>query len=159
METEVNKITEIFKGHFQVILNFLTQKDLINIVDLSYKYIWGFDHIENPITWGEYNYTLYGGKCNKENVRVRNIHMEYLIDTSSFVQLIPSIHQTVRIIQTNIVPPTYLDLNKLKGKSKYDLLKNKIDYLFELEMPGAADFAPIVSPNINFLISVIEKLK
>ena len=84
--------------------------------------------------------------------------MEFLLNTSDFLDLIPQIHQTVRIIQTNIVPPYYLNIKNLSEKGKYNLLKSKIDYLFELEMPGTIDYAPIISPNINYLENLIAKL-
>ena len=84
--------------------------------------------------------------------------MEYLMETSDFLQLIPEIHQTVKIIQTNIIPPYYLNLKQLSGKGKYDLLKNKIDYLFELEIPGAIDYTHIISSQVNFLEKIIENL-
>ena len=83
--------------------------------------------------------------------------MEYLMEPSDFLQFIPNIHQTIKIIQTNAIPPDYLNIKQLTGKRKYDLLQNKIDYLFELEMPGAVDFAPIISQNIKFLENIIRK--
>ncbi len=115
MEIEVNTIKEIYKGHSQVILNFPISKDLIDIIDLSYKYIWGFDHVEDPINWVEYTDSLFDKKCDNGTVKARNINLEYLIDTQSFIKLIPSMHQTVKLIQTNIVPPPYMDFGILRG--------------------------------------------
>lgn len=154
---EINKIKEIYKGHYQVILNFPSSNDLLKILDTSYKYVWNIEHIENSIEWEKYDYYLYNKRIKSHSIFARNIEMEYLMETSDFLQFIPNIHQTIKIIQTNAIPPDYLNIKQLTGKRKYDLLQNKIDYLFELEMPGAVDFAPIISPNIKFLENVIRK--
>ena len=159
MKIETNKIEEIYKGHYQVILDFPTPSDLIKIIDMSYKYVWSIEHKENLVEWVKYDYCLYGKKKKSNNVFARNIEMEYLMETSDFLQIIPDIHQTIKIVQTNIIPPYYMNLNQLSGKGKYDLLKSKIDYLFELEMPGAIDYSPLISPNIDFLKNVIDRLK
>ena len=156
---EVNKIKEIYPGHYFVLLDFPAKEDLYEIVDLSYKYIWGFNHIENGTEWKKYPYNLFGKSISEMKIEARNMQFEYIISTNDFVKLVPNINQTISIIQTNIVPPYYMDINRLKGKGKYDLLKNKIDYLFELEMPGAVDYAPLISPSIYFLENVINKLK
>lgn len=156
---ETNKIKEIYKGHYQTILDFPTPNDLFNIVDISYKYIWGFEHTESQVEWNNYDFLLFGQKTDYNKVKVRNLEMEYLIETSSFLELSPQIHQTVRIVQTNHIPPFYLDIKRVSGRGKYDLLREKIDYLFELEMPGAIDYAPLVSPSISFLERVISRIK
>lgn len=159
MAIEINKIEEIYKGHYQVILDFPSPNDLTKILDTSYKYVWGIEHNEDSLEWEKYDYHLYGKKVKSDIVYARNVKMEFLIETPAFLQLIPDIHQTIKIIQTNVIPPYYLNLNQLTGKGKYDLLKEKIGYLFELEMPGAIDYAPLISSNINFLKSVIDRLK
>ncbi len=152
-----NQIKEIYKGHFQVILDFPTTNDLLKIVDPSYNYIWGVNHVENRTEWANYKGELFGQVISTNNLQTRNTIMEFLISTKDFIPIIPSIHQTVYIVQSNLIPPYYLNLNKLQGKTKYELL-TKIDYLFELDMPGSPDYTAIISPNSNFLEGVISKL-
>lgn len=94
---EVNTIKEIFKGHYQVILDFLEPNDLKKIIDQSYKYIWGINHIENAVSWTKYQHTLYGTNAKDVNAQARNISMEFLLKTEDFTRIIPSIHQTVTI--------------------------------------------------------------
>ena len=156
---ETNVIKEIYKGHYQVILDFPTSKDLVNIIDASYKYVWGISHIENSLEWKSYDYLLFGNKVNADATMVRNLEMEFLVDTHVFLRLIPNINQSVKIIQTNNIPPYYLNIKQLSGKSKYDLLKDKIDYLFEMELSGATDYAPLVSSDVAFLERVIKKMQ
>jgi hypothetical protein len=156
---EVNTIQEIYKGHFQVILDFPSPVDLEKIINLNYKYVWAIEHKEVRTSWVEYDYSLFEKKVGESLVLARNIEMEFLIETDKYLKLIPHIKQTVKIIQTNIIPPSYIDIKRLNGKRKYDLLKEKINYLFELEMPGASDYSPIISPNREFLEEVIAKFR
>lgn len=154
---ETNKIIEVYQGHYQVILDFPEPSDLTKIIDISHRYVWGISHHEISVEWAKYNYSLYGENIDSCNIMARNIEMEYLIETSDFLNLTPFINQTINIIQTNIIPPYYLDLKRLSGYAKYSLLKQKVDYLFELEMPGAIDYASIISPHKIFLENVIGK--
>ena len=156
---EPNKITEIYKGHYQLILDFPDKSELYKIIDIEYKYVWIFNHIEDAVEWSLYKHSLFGKFCDKTKIKARNIKMDALIETEDFFQFIPSISSTIKIIQTNIEPPYYLNLDNLSGKSRYDLLKSKIDYLFELDMPGAIDYSPIVSPNKEYLEKLLIKLK
>jgi hypothetical protein len=154
-----NVIEEIYKGHYQVILDFPTANDLGRIISSTHKYIWGVEHNEGRTAWSKYEGLLYGVKSKGEIVFARNIKMEFLIEVKDFLSLIPHIHQTVKIIQTNDIPPSYINIESLKGKSKYDLLKEKVDYLFEIDIPGSADYAPIVSPSVDYLNNVIKQFK
>ncbi len=153
---EVNKIREIYSGHYQVILDFPTPNDLKYILDGSYTYVWGVQHNELRSSWKEYNYSLFGQR-DFEIGYARNIQMEFLIDTKSFLKLLPEIKQTIHLVQTNIIPPYYLDLNILDGNKKYALLKEKTDYLLEITIPGASDYAPLVSSNLSYLEMVVER--
>ena len=83
---ETNVIKEIYKKHYQVILDFPTPSDLINIIDTSYKYVWSIEHHENSLEWQKYDYCLYGKKVTPNSVFARNIEMEYLVETSDFLQ-------------------------------------------------------------------------
>lgn len=151
------EITILYEGHYQLILDFQSKLDIIKILDTSYTYVWGINHIENSVNWANYNHTLYECDIDICGTQARNIQMEFLISTQEFIKLIPFIKQTINIIQTNKLPPYYLNLNRLKGKGKYELLKKEIDYLFELDVPGASDYITIISPNIEFLKSIKEK--
>ena len=124
---------------------------LYKIIDKSYKFVWLFEHTEEAVEWAEYHHSLYGVFDNKVKIKVRNVKMEILLNTEDFLKYIPSISQSVKIVQTNIEPPYYLNLENLSGKAKYDLLKSKINYLFELDMPGATDYSPIISPSLEYL--------
>ncbi len=152
---EANKIIELYEGHFQLILDFPDKSELHKVIDKSYEYVWIREHIENAVEWSDYKHSIFGVFDNDVSVKARNVKLEILLKSEDFIKYIPLISQSVKIIQTNLEPPYYLELDKLKGKAKYDLLKTKTDYLFELDMPGAIDYSPIISPNRSYL----EKLQ
>lgn len=154
---EVNKIKELYQEHYQVILDFPEAQDLEKLLDKSYKYVWGVEHNEGRSSWSFYEHTLYGEKLINKSVYARNCIMEFIVETLDFIELLPHIKQSVKIVQTNVLPPSFLDLRRLKGKAKYDLLKTKLNYLFEIEIPGATDYSTIISSDKRFLEKVIKE--
>ena len=83
------------------------------------------------------------------------------MNTSDFMERLPYIQDNLHIMQINKMPPYYLNLNRIKGKTRYDLLKTETDYLFEVKLPFSSissDYTEIVSPNLDFLIRIKEKL-
>ena len=156
---EINKIQEVFKGHFQVILDFPDATDLPKILDETVKYVWGIEHKEGGASWLKYNHTLFGKPMPMDLISARQIELEFLVETEAFFRMIPFIHQTTKLIQTNFIPPVYLDLKKFEGLKRYQMLQKEVDYLFELEMPGATDYATLISPSIDFLEGVVAAFK
>lgn len=154
---ESNSIKEIHKGIYHLILDFPERDFIYMILSNSYKYVWGINHIENSLEWSVYKHSLFGISDNLNEIEVRNINLEFLVKTQDFKKLIPKINQKITIIQTNIKPPYYLDLKNLNDASKYQLLKSKIDFLFELEMPSQPDYTPIISSNKAFLEDIIAE--
>ncbi|MEK6153136.1 hypothetical protein WIW50_07750 [Flavobacteriaceae bacterium 3-367] len=153
---EVNKIKEIFPNHYQMILDFPTTAVLKKLLNRNVKYVWVFEHVENINMWSPYRHSLFGENVNELEmlVEVRNMSMEYLVETSDFFKLIPKINQPITLYQIDEKPPSYVDLRRLNGKGKYDLLKKEVDYLFEIEIPYPSDYSPIVSPSEEFLKSI-----
>lgn len=151
----INTIQEIYKGVYRVLLDFPTKDILYSLVDKTYKYIWCINYIENPYEWKNNINNLYG--IEKHNVLSRNLRMEYIIRTEDFIDLIPSIKGSLHIIQTNSIPPYYLDINKLADKPKYKLLNDNINFLFEIDLPASPDYTELISPNKIFLENIISK--
>lgn len=154
---ETNKIKEIYPGHYQMILDYPTVNFLPNILNKEMGFVWVVGHVENGDDWKPYKYSLYGMRTYKLKVEVeaRDLRMDYIVKTSDFLKLIPYIDQTITLYQISKKPPRYLDLARLKGRGKYDLLKKEAGYLFEIEIPIMTDYAPIVSSNRSFLESLL----
>jgi hypothetical protein len=155
---DVLKITEIYPGHFQTLLDFPTAMDLHKLIRPDYKYIWGVVHEESGVEWGAYRGAVFGQYLDQ--ALARNISFEFLLETDQFLRVLPGITQSVKIVQTNHMPPYYLRLSTITQlKTWYDLLHKTVDYLFEVDIPGASDYAPMISPNRLFLESVIQRLR
>ena len=75
---------------------------------------------------------------------------------------IPETNANLHILQVNNLPPYYLDLNRLEGKTRYDLLKKETDYLFEVNLPFSgvsSDYTEIVSPSLSFLNKLLKEIE
>ena len=156
---ETNVISEIYPGHYFVILDWPTAKDLVKILDINCKYVWVLEHEEYCVSWEQYNDKLYGTSVEPNAVMVRNAQMEYLVETEFFIaNILPRVKRTIHLIQTNTIPPYYLKLERFEGKSKYNMLKNTIDYRLEIEIPGATDYAPLWSQDKAFLEDVVQRM-
>lgn len=164
MEIKVNKITKIFDNHYCMILDSPTIGILDKILDRSYRYVWGINYQKFGCTWNKESLKLF----DKDNeideslelfdknieVYVRNMNMDFLMRTSDFLERLPLITNNLHIVQINKIPPYFLDLNRLHGKLKYDLLLKETDYLFEIDLSystSVADYTEIISPNMDFL--------
>ena len=158
MEIDINKIKEIHRGHFCMLLDFPTLDLLRYILDESYKYVWVVNYNMQSCEWSEDSYHLLDDSI--KNVQIRNMNLDFLMNTSDFVKWIPSIKSNLHILQVNKIPPYYLDMKKLTGKTKYDLLKKDADYLFEINLSSSfvsSDYTEIISPNLSFLKELLRK--
>ena len=90
------------------------------------------------------------------------MNMDFVMETSEFIQWIPEANTNLHILQVNNLPPYYLDLNRLGGKTRYDLLKKETDYLFEVNLPFSSvssDYTEIVSSSLPFLYKLLKEIE
>lgn len=159
MGIKVNRITEIYSGHYNVVLDFPTLDLLEDILDKSYKYVWVVNYGLQGCDWSNNSYHLFDESI--KNVQIKNLNLDFIMDTLEFIKWIPCIKNNIHILQVNKIPPYYLDLGRMTGKTKYDLLKKDADYLFDINLPYSSissDYVEIVSPNISFLKSLLDKV-
>lgn len=154
MAIETNVIKEIYKGHYSLLLDFPTKDILYSLLNRSYKYVWGINYKWCGCGWNPFPFNLFDEKMPSLNVR--NVQMDFLLETDDFIKLIPYIEGELHIVQINNIPPYYLDLNRIKGKTKFDLLKRDTDYLFEMDLPSLPDYTEIMSPDVEFLRKVLS---
>lgn len=159
MNIEINVIKKIYGEHYFMLLDFPTIDILNYIIDESYQYIWGVNYEKQGCVWETESYNLFDKKWNE--LYTRNVSMEFLMKTSDFLERLPYIKDNLHIIQINKIPPYYLDMNRIKGKTRYDLLKKETDYLFEIKLPyssASSDFTEIISPDIKFMNRILNKV-
>lgn len=158
VEETLYHIREIYDTpHFCVRVNLDYKNDLYKVLDCTCKYVWILEHSECLSSWTPSNNMLFSNQSDPERVFVRNDKMEILIETQTFLDIIKTHHFFhVTFVQTNIMPPNYLTANKFVGKKKYDMFKECIDYIFELEVES--DYICFVSSRKNILENILEKL-
>ena len=156
----INTIKEIFPGHYQIILDFASNKFLEHAIDDSYKYVWVYEHSlsfhpnsikdENNDTWNNYSLPLFSGKQNF-NLIARHISFDFVLPTAEFKKLLPQFPQGIFAVQLNNLPEHYLNSKTMKDKTFYDLLKKECDYLFEFRVRNVIDYGTIISSNKEYL--------
>lgn len=151
----INTIKEIYPGTFQIILGFASNKFIDYILKESFKYIWFHNFSpENDQNW--INYELPISENLKKNVLARQISFDFIIETHDYNQIKNELPNGVTLIQINELPKHYLDLRKITGKTRYELLKKECDYLFEIDLPNTVDYGTLISPDKEYLTGLLN---
>ena len=151
----LNTIQEIYPGIYQIILDCATNKIIKILLNDNYKYIWIYNYEpKNNLNW--VNHSLPISDKLQMNVLARNISYDLIINTEDFEKISSEIPKGVILLQINNLPPYFLNLQRLKGKSRYEMLKKECDFLFEIDIPGAVDYGTIISTNKLFLTDLLN---
>ncbi len=154
----INTVKEIYPGVYQIILDFASNKFIEFILRAEYELIWIHDfEPKNISSWNKYNMPI-STRLSK-NVAARHISYDFIIKTAEFEEIKKEIPNGITLIQIKNKPPEFLDLKRLKGKTRYDILKKECDYLFELDLPSAVDYGTLISSNENYLIELLNDSK
>lgn len=149
-KSNIGTIKEIYPGQFQIILDFATTAFLPYLIRDDYRYVWVSQHqTDDYFSWNSYSLPLFDSNENYKVV-ARQLNFDFILPTEEFKQLLTKIQGGVTLTQINTQPQHYLD-NRLKGRTRYDLLKKECDYLFEVMIPSATDYGTLISPNRDYL--------
>jgi hypothetical protein len=152
----INTIKEIYPGHFQIILDFASNKFINHILSDDYKYCWVYNcETQGSGEWQNYQLPILDN-IHLESVIARNISFSFILPTSEFRKLLPKLRNGIAMAQVNILPKYYLDPSRIKWRTRYDLLKKECDYLFEIDLPAAIDYGTIRSSNRDYLQSLLD---
>ena len=86
----------------------------------------------------------------------RQLRYDFVIGTNEYVEVKEEMPNGVTLLQVNRRPPDFLDLGKIKGETRYNLLKKECDYLFEIDLPSAVDYGTLVSSNVDYLTDLLN---
>ncbi|NVN95369.1 MAG: hypothetical protein HXX18_08825 [Bacteroidetes bacterium] len=154
----INTIKEIYPGFFQIILDFASKRFIDDILREKYKFIWISNYeLKNNFSW--INCELPISDKTKMPVIARQISYDFIINYSDFDKIKQDIPNGLTLLQINKMPPDFLDLRRIKGKTRYDLLKKECDFLFEIDLPNAVDYGTLISPDKNYLIELLNDKK
>jgi hypothetical protein len=151
----INTIKEIYPGTYQIILDFASNKFIDHIIRDSHKLIWVHDfELKNSVTWTKFQLPISNNL--QRSVYARQLKYDFVIETSEYGEVKNEMPNGVTLLQVNRRPPDFLDLRKIKGKTRYDLLKKECDYLFEIDLPAAVDYGTLVSSSIDYLTDLLN---
>ncbi|QCR22321.1 hypothetical protein [Pontibacter sp. SGAir0037] len=152
----LNCIKEISKGRYRIILDFATTGILKYLIRDNYKYVWVHNHTtSNGFHWQKYSLPIMEEMQNL-NVLAKGLKFDFILTTEEFKPLMSDWKRGIEMIQLNQLPPDYLDLDKIKGNRRYELLESECDYLFEAVIPSATDYGMLVSPDRTYLQSLLD---
>ena len=130
------------------------------VLDDNYKYVWISHHFvartndyKETCDWRQYNLPLYDNHTY-HNILARKITFEFAMPTLEFKKVLPKLPPGIMLIQLNQLPNYYLQLDRIEGKTRYELLTKECDYLFEINLPS--DYGELVSPNKDWLESLLN---
>jgi hypothetical protein len=151
----INTIKEIYPGVFQIILDFASNRFIKFALRDNYEFIWIHSYEpKNRSSWTEYDLPI--SEKLQMKVLARQITYDFVIKTIDYEKIKNEIPNGMTLIQTNKLPPDFLDLKRLEGKTRYDLLKKECDFLFEIDLPSAVDYGTLVSTSKNYLIDLLN---
>ncbi|MBK3519615.1 hypothetical protein [Carboxylicivirga marina] len=151
----INVIKEIYPGVYQVILDFASKNFIELILNDQYDFLWFHNYnAKNSIGWKECEMPISTHLTKK--VIARQISYDFIIPTKEYNEIKDEIPNGVTIIQIRKSPPDFLDLKRLKGKTRYDLLKKECDFLFEIDLPNSVDYGTLVSKDLDFLKGLLN---
>jgi hypothetical protein len=151
----INTIKEIYPGTYQIILDFASNKFIDHIIRDTHKFIWVHDYeLKSSNTWTKFQLPISNN--SQRIVQARQLKYDFIIGTNEYEEVKNEMPNGVTLLQINGQPPDFLDLGKIKGKTKYDLLKRECDYLFEIDLPSAVDYGTLVSSNVDYLTDLLN---
>lgn len=154
---EVHKVKELYNGsHFYSLLDFPTNNVVNHLLSDEYKYVWVINYNAQSFDdWRELHLPLTLKNTNTQ-LLAKQISFDFILPTRDFKSILPTLSKGITAIQINKLPPQYLDLRKLEGKSRYDLLQRECDYLFEIDIAYPTDYSTLISSDKAFLESFLS---
>ncbi|MXV53365.1 hypothetical protein GS399_20600 [Pedobacter sp. HMF7647] len=152
----INCIRETAPGRYRIILDFATTNILPFLIRSDYNYIWVHNHIAGKgFDWEEFKLPI---KDNSMNIKTlaRSLTFDFILTTDEFENIMTGWKGGIELIQMNNIPPYYLDLNKVIGNKRYEILEKECDYLFEVDIPSATDYGTLISPSRKYLQSLLD---
>ena len=155
-QENIGTIKEVYSGHYQIILDFATNAFLKYVLNDNYSYVWVHDHrLVNQFEWSTYQLPLIDNQSSYA-VLARRLNFDFVMETIPFKEVYNKLHLGITLVQVNRLPTYYLDLATLKGRTRYELLSRECDYLFEIYIPSATDYGTLISPNKEWLQSLLD---
>ena len=105
-------------------------------------------------SWENYRLLLFQDKVSHD-VLAKQVVFDFIVLTERFKQILPQLDPGIHVIQLNILPPHYLEPDRLEGTRWYKLL-SECDWLFEFDIPGN-DYGQSASPKEDFLLGLLQQ--
>ena len=153
---EPGVIREFRAGHFSGCLDYPLPAHAGLLVDPEVAYVWVIGHEEGGVDWETYDGRLFGRAWPANDLRVRGLTGDFLLRTEDFVAMSAALRHSIHLIQLPQVPPYWFRGDVLRGKTKYEMLAEHLDYYLELDIAGARDIGTVVSRDRAVVEQVVK---
>ncbi|QES87355.1 hypothetical protein [Rhizosphaericola mali] len=155
----INCIRETSNGLYRIILDFATINILPFLIQDDYKFVWVHNHTTGKgFDWEEFNLPIVNNSTHLK-ILAKSLNFDFIMETSAFKDIMKDLTGGIELIQMNKIPPYYLNLDIIKGKQRFNILQNNCDFLFEVDIPSATDYGTLISPNKDYLESLLNNQK
>ena len=156
LQNNFNCIQETVPGRYRIVLDFATTAILPYLIKDDYEYVWVHDHMTGKgYDWEDFHLPITSPSSNLQ-VLAKWVKFDFILKTEEFKKIMTTWASGIKLIQMNRIPPYYLNLDKIKGHQRYEKLKTECDYLFEVDIPSATDYGVLISPDKEYLQSLLN---
>ncbi len=129
----INCIRETAPERYRIILNLASTNILPFLIKDHYNYIWVHNHSTGKCyDWEEFKLPITENLVNIKTLS-RSLNFDFILTTEEFKKIMRDWKDGIELIQMNNIPPYYLDLKRIKGNKRYEILEKECDCLFEVE--------------------------
>jgi hypothetical protein len=153
MTLETNRIKEIDPGVYWTLLSFPESSLLTQLLDPNTKYVLCWNHTVGNFAWRRFRAPLVRPDQPLDFLS-RVIQFDFILETEPFIKLLSDIGPAIKAVQLNHIPPDYLDMDKVKGRQLYRVLR-ECGWHVLLDTPGN-DYGQLMSPKKEVLERAIE---
>jgi hypothetical protein len=156
MKPEPHVIKEIAPGVHWALLDFPGTEVVETLLNPQVPYVlcWG-GHLGHW-RWEKFMLPI-SSPLQPEPVLARAIEVDFVVETSRFLELLPSLGPGVSAVQLDGVPQDHLDLRRIKGPELWRLLA-EVGWYVWCDVPGN-DFAQVASPHRRVVEQAVEWTK
>jgi len=153
MTLETNKIKEIAPGVYWVLLWCPQSNILRELLHPQSPYVLCWDHQVGNYIWHEFRLPIVHA-TQPISVISRIARFDFILPTQRFLEILPKIGPAIKAVQLGSMPPDYLDMRKIKGKTLYRIL-GELQWHVLIDTP-ANDYGELMSPKQGLLERAIE---
>ena len=146
-------IQEVAPGVYWALLDFPGVEIVSSLVDPEVPHVLCWEVCLGRWQWERFLLPV-GDPLSPEPVLARAVDVDFVVDTSRFLELVPKLGPGISAVQLHATPQDHLDLRKIKGPELWRLL-GAVGWHVWFRVPGN-DYAEVASPHRSVVEAAIH---